>query len=72
MSGCDSLKNELGAVGFLLDDARMAAVLAFLLSEEVFELDDLVGTKSCVDICLCSLCAMFDTLRRRICGPVGG
>ena len=56
MSGCDSLKNELGAVGFLLDDARIAAVLAFLLSEEVFELDDLVGTKSCVHMLMQLVC----------------
>ena len=72
MSGSDSLKDELVAIGFLLDDARIAAALAFLSSEEVFKLDDLVGTMSCVDICLCSVCDLFVTLRRHIRGPVGG
>lgn len=59
MSGCGSLKDDLVAVGFLLDDARIAAVLAFLLSEEIFELDDLEGNMSSVDIGLCSLCDML-------------
>jgi len=37
------LKNDLVAVGFCADEARLTAVLGFLLEEEVFELDDLEG-----------------------------
>jgi len=41
-----SLKDDLVAVGFCADDARLTAALAFLLKEEVFELDDLEGITS--------------------------
>ena len=41
------LKNDLVAVGFCADEARLTAVLGFLLEEEVFELDDLEGIMFC-------------------------
>ena len=41
-----SLKDDLVAVGFCADEARLAAALGFLLKEEVFELDDLEGITS--------------------------
>ena len=52
------IKGELVAVGFLADEARLAAVMKFLSEEEVFSPDDLeasafvdYGPRICVIVC---------------------